>query len=135
MDSGMGPASAPKKHRLRLPLLQQETEPAKRQKHPAWIKAKIPAGPVYEEMVDLVGSLGLHTVCQSASCPNIGECWNERALTLMILGNICTRSCQFCDVPMGKPLPPDPDEPRRVAMALSKLGLSHTVITCVDRDD
>jgi lipoic acid synthetase len=77
----------------------------------------------------------LHTVCESASCPNIGECWSRRALTIMILGDICTRSCRFCDVATGRPLPPDPDEPRRVGEVLSKLGLTHTVITCVDRDD
>jgi lipoic acid synthetase len=90
---------------------------------------------VYREVADLVHGLGLHTVCESASCPNLGECWERRALTIMILGNICTRSCQFCDVPTGKPLPADPDEPRRVAEALAQLGLRHTVITCVDRDD
>jgi len=74
-------------------------------------------------------------VCESASCPNIGECWTRRALTIMILGDICTRSCRFCDVTTGRPLPPDPDEPRRVAEMLSRLSLEHTVITCVDRDD
>ena len=79
--------------------------------------------------------LGLHTVCESASCPNIGECWNRQSLTIMILGGICTRSCQFCDVPTGRPLPPDPDEPEHVATMLAELGLRHTVITCVDRDD
>src|SRR5205814_935117 len=77
----------------------------------------------------------LHTVCESASCPNSGDCWSRRALTIMILGDICTRSCRFCDVTTGRPLPADPDEPRRVAEALAGLGLSHTVITCVDRDD
>ena len=77
----------------------------------------------------------LHTVCESASCPNIGECWSRRALTVMILGGVCTRSCRFCDVPTGRPAPPDPDEPRRVAETLAALGLRHTVITCVDRDD
>ncbi len=135
MDSAAHPA--PKKHRLRLPMLAQQaqavTEP--RPRHPEWIKAKMPTGKVFQEVKELVHSLNLHTVCESATCPNIGECWNERALTIMILGNICTRSCQFCDVPMGRPLPPDPDEPRRVAVALSQLGLNHTVITCVDRDD
>jgi lipoyl synthase len=83
----------------------------------------------------LVHGLKLHTVCESASCPNIGECWNHRALTIMILGGICTRSCQFCDVPTGRPEPVDADEPRRVALALSSLALRHTVITSVDRDD
>jgi lipoyl synthase len=74
-------------------------------------------------------------VCESASCPNIGECWSRRALTIMILGDICTRSCRFCDVATGRPLPADPDEPRRVADMLAGLDLEHTVITCVDRDD
>jgi lipoic acid synthetase len=83
----------------------------------------------------MVKELKLHTVCESASCPNIGECWTRRALTIMILGDICTRSCRFCDVTTGKPLPPDPDEPRRVAEMLGRLQLEHTVVTCVDRDD
>lgn len=121
-----------------LPVLGQ-TPPAAagpaRPRHPAWIKAKLPSGQTFFEVRDLVHSLKLHTVCESASCPNIGECWNRRALTIMILGDICTRSCQFCDVTTGRPLPPDPDEPRRVALLLGQLGLRHTVITCVDRDD
>ena len=74
-------------------------------------------------------------MCESASCPNVGECWSAKSLTIMILGGLCTRSCKFCDVPTGKPLPPDPDEPGRVATMLSELGLAHTVITCVTRDD
>src|SRR5262249_14190010 len=77
----------------------------------------------------------LPTGCESASCPNSGEGGPRRALTIMILGDICTRSCRFCDVATGRPLPPDPDEPRRVAETLAALGLEHTVITCVDRDD
>ncbi len=95
----------------------------------------MPAGRGYAELRKLVAELGLHTVCQSASCPNIGECWNNRALTIMILGDICTRSCRFCDVTTGKPLPVDHDEPRRVAEMLAYLQLEHTVITSVDRDD
>ncbi len=82
-----------------------------------------------------VQELKLHTVCQSASCPNIGECWNHRALTIMILGDICTRSCRFCDVATGRPLPVDEGEPERVATILAELDLNHTVITSVDRDD
>jgi lipoic acid synthetase len=96
---------------------------------------RIPSGDNYFDVRELVHDLELHTVCESASCPNIGECWDRRALTIMILGGVCTRSCQFCDVPTGRPDPADPDEPRRVALALSKLGLRHTVITSVDRDD
>jgi lipoic acid synthetase len=105
------------------------------QRKPDWIRAKVPAGEAFFDLRKRVGELGLHTVCESASCPNIGECWNRKSLTIMILGGTCTRSCQFCDVPTGRPLPPDPDEPARVATMLSELGLRHTVITCVDRDD
>ncbi len=92
-------------------------------------------GEAYHDLRARVRELSLHTVCQSASCPNIGECWNNRALTIMILGNICTRSCRFCDVATGRPLPVDTDEPRRVAEILAELDLQHTVITSVDRDD
>ncbi|MEO7730691.1 MAG: lipoyl synthase, partial [Kofleriaceae bacterium] len=91
--------------------------------------------PAYFELRAMVKELQLNTVCESASCPNIGECWTRRALTIMILGDICTRSCRFCDVTTGRPLPADPDEPRRVAEMLGRLSLEHTVITCVDRDD
>lgn len=104
-------------------------------RHPAWIRMKMPKGDNYFDLRDRVRELGLHTVCQSASCPNIGECWNRKSLTIMILGGICTRSCQFCDVPSGRPAPPDVEEPEKVATMLSELGLRHTVITCVDRDD
>jgi lipoic acid synthetase len=106
-----------------------------RRRHPEWIRAQLPSKPEYFELRAMVKELQLHTVCESASCPNIGECWTRRALTIMILGDICTRSCRFCDVTTGRPLPPDPDEPRRVAEMLGRLQLEHTVITCVDRDD
>jgi lipoic acid synthetase len=96
---------------------------------------KMPGGPNYTSLKARVRELGLHTVCESASCPNIGECWNRQSLTIMILGGVCTRSCQFCDVPTGRPAPADPEEPERVATMLAELGLRHTVITCVDRDD
>jgi lipoyl synthase len=96
---------------------------------------KMPGGKIFTDLRARVRELGLHTVCESASCPNIGECWNRQSLTIMILGGICTRSCQFCDVPTGRPLPPDPAEPEHVATMLAELGLRHTVITCVDRDD
>jgi lipoic acid synthetase len=105
------------------------------QPKPDWIRMKMPAGDAFFDLKKRVAELGLHTVCESASCPNIGECWNRRSLTIMILGGTCTRSCQFCDVPTGRPLPPDPDEPERVATMLAELGLRHTVVTCVDRDD
>ncbi|HEX7509040.1 MAG TPA: lipoyl synthase [Polyangia bacterium] len=103
--------------------------------HPPWIRARLPSGQVYFDLRQRVHALGLHTVCESASCPNLGECWNAKSLTIMILGGLCTRSCKFCDVPTGKPLPPDPDEPVHVATILAELGLAHTVITCVTRDD
>jgi lipoic acid synthetase len=105
------------------------------ERKPDWIRMKMPAGDTFFDLKKRVAELGLHTVCESASCPNIGECWNRQSLTIMILGGTCTRSCQFCDVPTGRPLPPDPDEPERVATMLSELGLKHTVVTCVDRDD
>lgn len=106
-----------------------------RRRHPEWIRVQLPTQPSFFDLRTRVHELKLHTVCESANCPNIGECWTRRSLTIMILGDICTRSCRFCDVAMGKPLPPDPDEPRRVAEMLAGLDLEHTVITCVDRDD
>ena len=105
------------------------------QPKPPWIRMKMPSGDVFFDLKKRVAELGLHTVCESASCPNIGECWNRQSLTIMILGGVCTRSCQFCDVPTGRPLPPDANEPEHVATMLGELGLRHTVITCVDRDD
>jgi lipoic acid synthetase len=125
----------------KLRVLEQEgrvAEPPREERFqpkPNWIRMKMPAGPTFNELKRRVGELGLHTVCESATCPNIGECWNRRSLTIMILGGICTRSCQFCDVPTGRPLPADPEEPQRVATMLAELDLVHTVITCVDRDD
>lgn len=102
---------------------------------PNWLKARAPVGTNYHELKHLARSLGLHTVCESARCPNIGECWNARTATFMMLGNLCTRRCGFCAVPKGKPEPIDLDEPRRVAEAVALLGLKHAVITSVNRDD
>jgi lipoic acid synthetase len=125
-----------KRSTFKLPLVDGGApERPRAPRHPPWIKVRIPSGENYFDMRELVHGQKLHTVCESASCPNIGECWDHRALTIMILGGICTRSCQFCDVPTGRPEPVDPDEPRRVAFALAQLGLRHTVITSVDRDD
>jgi len=104
-------------------------------RHPPWIRMKLPGSPAYFDLRAEVHAQGLHTVCESASCPNIGECWSRRSLTIMILGGVCTRSCRFCDVPSGRPQPPDPGEPERVATVLASLGLRHAVITCVNRDD
>jgi lipoic acid synthetase len=122
--------------RVHLPVVPvvPDAEPVRR-RHPEWIRAQLPTKPSFFELRAMVKDAGLHTVCESASCPNIGECWTRKALTIMILGDICTRSCRFCDVTTGRPLPPDADEPRRVADMLGTLGLEHTVITCVDRDD
>ena len=122
--------------RIHLPIAPDVSVPAApRRRHPEWIRATLPTKPAFFELRAMVKELQLHTVCESASCPNIGECWTRRALTIMILGDICTRSCRFCDVTTGRPLPVDPDEPRRVAEMLARLDLEHTVITCVDRDD
>jgi lipoic acid synthetase len=102
---------------------------------PAWLKARAPAGENYHGLKQLARSLQLHTVCESAHCPNIGECWHHKTATFMMLGNLCTRRCGFCAVPKGRPEPIDFDEPRRVAQAVAALGLQYAVITSVDRDD
>lgn len=102
---------------------------------PKWLKAPAPVGENYRELKDMVTRLRLHTVCESAACPNVGECWNRRTATFMILGNVCTRRCGFCAVSKGAPLEVDYDEPRRVAEACSLLGLRYAVITSVNRDD
>ena len=107
----------------------------KTQSKPPWIRVKAPTSSSYQETHRLIQNLGLHTVCQEAACPNIGECWAKKHAALMILGNICTRACAFCNVQTGKPLAVDPMEPYRVARALEALNLSHVVITSVDRDD
>lgn len=102
---------------------------------PAWLRAPAPVGENYRELKDLIGRLRLHTVCESAACPNVGECWNHRTATFMILGNVCTRRCGFCAVEKGAPLPVDFDEPQRVAEAVAAMGLRFAVITSVNRDD
>jgi lipoic acid synthetase len=104
-------------------------------KHPAWIRVKISTNEQFVRMRQLVSSHQLHTVCENASCPNIGECWGRGTATFMILGNRCTRDCRFCDVLPGKPEQVDEDEPRRVAEAVRLLALKHAVITSVTRDD
>jgi lipoic acid synthetase len=102
---------------------------------PEWLKARAPVGENFHDLKRLARSLGLHTVCESAQCPNIGECWHHKTATFMMLGNLCTRRCGFCAVPKGRPEPIDFDEPRRVAEAVAVLGLQHAVITSVNRDD
>jgi lipoic acid synthetase len=102
---------------------------------PDWLRAKLPSGPGYKATRALVETNKLHTVCQSAQCPNIGECWSRGTATVMILGNICTRSCNFCAIQVGRPTEYDLGEPARVADAVQKMGLRHCVITSVARDD
>jgi len=106
--------------------------PARR---PEWLKVRLPGGDNYIELKRLMRGLGLHTVCESARCPNMGECWSHRTATFMILGNLCTRTCAFCSVPKGKPLPLDWEEPERVARAAEAMGALYVVVTSVDRDD
>ncbi|MGV8091671.1 MAG: lipoyl synthase [Mangrovibacterium sp.] len=110
-------------------------EQQSRQKLPRWMKMELPKGESYSRVKNLVNQYGLHTICTSGNCPNIGECWNRGTATFMILGEICTRNCKFCGVKTGKPLPPDPEEPRRVAESIRIMNLKHAVITSVDRDD
>jgi lipoic acid synthetase len=102
---------------------------------PDWIRVKAPTSPEYHETRRLMRELHLNTVCEEAACPNIGECWKQKHATVMILGSICTRACSFCNVATGKPGAIDPHEPEHVAEAVARLGLSHIVVTSVDRDD
>ncbi|MCT4581291.1 MAG: lipoyl synthase [Flavobacteriales bacterium] len=106
-----------------------------RTKKPKWLRVKLPTGEKYKKVRGLVSEHKLHTICESGSCPNMGECWGEGTATFMILGNICTRSCGFCAVKTGKPLPADLLEPAKVANSVKVMGVKHAVITSVDRDD
>ncbi len=112
----------------------KEGEPKGRTK-PDWLKVRLPSSPAYAKVKKLITENDLHTVCESAACPNRGECWSHSTATFMILGNICTRSCGFCNVITGKPTELDLDEPRRVADAIAKLDLEYAVITSVNRDE
>jgi lipoic acid synthetase len=112
-----------------------EPRPVLSKRHYPWLKVKLPQGENYFALKQLVREKRLHTVCESASCPNIGECWNQKTATFMILGDVCTRSCGFCDVKTGRPLGLDGEEPARVAEAIKTLGLTHAVITSVNRDE
>ena len=131
------PDSRRKIERVATPaeLVQIDLAPKIRGPKPPWLRARAPMGENYHELKKLARTLELHTVCESAQCPNIGECWNHGTATFMLLGNLCTRRCGFCAVPKGKPLPLDQDEPRRVAEAVATLKLRHAVITSVNRDD
>ncbi len=119
------PRHPEKAHRPDQPILRK----------PDWIRVKAPISPGYVATRDIVRANGLHTVCEEAGCPNIGECWEQRHATFMIMGDTCTRACAFCNVKTGMPAALDPDEPEHVAEATAKLGLAHVVVTSVDRDD
>jgi lipoyl synthase len=117
---------------IELPI----TEPAEpRRRKPEWLRVKLPIGEKYKHVRSLVDQYGLHTICQSGNCPNMGECWGEGTATFMILGNTCTRSCSFCAVKTGRPPEYDTDEPRRVAEAIMLMQVKHAVITSVNRDE
>lgn len=117
---------------IELPI----TEPAEpRRRKPEWLRVKLPIGEKYKHVRNLVDNFGLHTICQSGNCPNMGECWGEGTATFMILGNTCTRSCSFCAVKTGRPPEYDADEPRRVAEAIMLMQVKHAVITSVNRDE
>jgi lipoyl synthase len=126
--------AAPDLARLRHPEKAAKPDTPRLPK-PEWLRVKAGGSRAYSETLAIVNDHGLHTVCQEASCPNIGECWEQRHATMMIMGAICTRACAFCNVATGVPLALDRDEPKRVADAVAKLGLAHVVITSVDRDD
>jgi lipoyl synthase len=126
--------SSPVETRLRHPEKAHKPDnPVSRK--PAWIRVKAPVSPEYHETRRIVRENNLHTVCEEAACPNIGECWAKRHATMMIMGEVCTRACAFCNVATGKPRALDPFEPTNVANAVARLGLEHVVITSVDRDD
>ena len=124
-NRGARPRHPEKAHRPDAPVLRK----------PDWIRVKAPGSPVYRETTGIVREHGLVTVCEEASCPNIGECWSKKHATFMIMGETCTRACAFCNVRTGIPGALDPGEPWKVADATAKLGLEHVVVTSVDRDD
>jgi lipoyl synthase len=108
---------------------------AEQRRHPDWIKVRAPVSPEYSRTKSILAGLRLHSVCQEACCPNIGECFSHRTATFMLMGDVCTRNCPYCAVAHGKARPLDPEEPRRIAEAAATLGLRHVVVTSVDRDD
>ena len=115
-----------------LPIVQPSVPPLRR---PPWLKVRLPGGENYTDLKRIMRQNGLHTVCESARCPNVAECWSHRTATFMILGNLCTRACGFCAVPHGRPLGLDTEEPERVADAAKKMGLKYAVVTSVNRDE
>src|SRR5919198_6281976 len=118
-----------------LVQLSRASTPHPIDRKPAWLKVPAPGGPNYASLKQLMRGLKLHTVCEEAHCPNIGECWEHQAATFMILGDVCTRNCAYCAVAHGTPAALDPGEPERLAAAVRQMGLQHVVITSVDRDD
>lgn len=130
---GFGGATDTIKLDVLVPLENLTAPP--RVQRPEWLRAPAPVGENYRDLKALITRLGLHTVCESAACPNVGDCWNRRTATFMILGNVCTRRCGFCAVQKGAPMDVDMDEPRRVAEAVEAMGLKYAVITSVNRDD
>lgn len=112
-----------------------ETKPVKPERKPDWLRIKLPGVNDYSYIKDYLSDFQLHTICESGKCPNMAECWEQKTATFMILGNSCTRACRFCAVSKSQPLAPDPDEPRKLAEAIKKIGLKHCVITSVTRDD
>jgi lipoyl synthase len=120
---------------LSLNVISTPTSPLSSLRKPSWLKMKMPTGEAYGNLLRLVNEKKLHTVCQSAKCPNMGECWSAGTATLMILGDVCTRSCGFCHIATGRPPTLDLDEPRRVGEAVATMNLKHVVITSVNRDE
>ena len=118
-----------------IPVTEIQDTPPRPMRRPDWIKVRAPTGETYDWLKGLMRSKELHTVCEEAHCPNIGECWGRGTATFLIMGDICTRSCRFCDVKTGRPLPLDWEEPKRVAMAVKAMNLRHAVITSVNRDE
>ena len=118
-----------------MPVAEIQTTPPKPMRRPEWIKVRAPTGETYDWLKGLMRSKELHTVCEEAHCPNIGECWGRGTATFLVMGDVCTRSCKFCDVKTGRPLPLDWEEPMRVAMAVKAMSLRHAVITSVNRDE
>jgi lipoic acid synthetase len=125
----------PHGRRLHLPIVSANGVPASDGRKPPWLKVRLQAGPNYRDVQGIVREQRLHTVCEEAMCPNIGECWEEREATFLILGDRCTRRCGFCDVMTAKPAPVDEDEPGRIAEAVRAMGLRYVVLTGVARDD
>ena len=123
-------STAPTRDRLK-----PDSSPARPLRRPEWIKVRAPAGETYERIQNLMRSKALHTVCEEAMCPNIGECWGSGTATFLMLGDVCTRTCGFCDIKHGRPAPMDWGEAERVAQAVKAMDLKHAVITSVNRDD